>query len=421
MKNFYYIFVLFFLSSAFMPVSGEKSYSVEEIIQIAVKNSNILKAEDARLKGMEGSVKQSKRWKNPQVSASYGVRSESGSSTLGIPEAGGKGYGYSVSLTQPFSSPGKKKMGTEIQKTLKDNAGLSLENSKRRLYYDVIFLTFSYREVDEHLEHLNERYRRFQKIQRFLKSRQFVSPQKKMEKVLIQNHMDILNQEIKNKLTRKDILWKRLNLYLEFENPVEIRSSWYRNGIVLDQMELRSKIHDHSKTAQQRNEIEMKKIEKKKAKRERFPDYALSLIYSEEKVSQTEKFIGAGVTVEIPLWNRNSGRISYYDSEIQAEEEELKHLEKKILSELDEFLYDYENKRKILKKYPMSSLSRVHRQMAEADGFFRRGVLDILTYLEMDQSSSDLHEVYFHVQMDYIAAYLKVLEITGQMNFKEEK
>jgi outer membrane protein TolC len=171
----------------------------------------------------------------------------------------------------------------------------------------------------------------------------------------------------------------------------------------------------------QSNLLERMRHEKDLAKLERYPDFELSALYSEEKASQLDRFVGAGLTFHIPLWNRNKGKITYYDSEITAMEKEKKYLENKIAADMDVFFIEYENKRKVIQSYPLSLIDKLHRQMAEADKDFRRGQVEILTFLELDQSSSELHAAIFESQMEYIRSYLKILEMSGNMNFQEEK
>ncbi|MDH4201194.1 MAG: TolC family protein [Spirochaetia bacterium] len=401
---------LFFLI-LFTPVFAQETYTLQKLVGIALENSPLIQAKYLEWKSFDGAIQQAGAWQNPSISSDLGYKTL-GSST---------GYGYSIGISQPFYFPNKQRIRGEIQETFKADTKVDLEEIKKFVSRKVIFLSFAYNEAAEHAAHLEEKRERLKIIHQYLGSRPFVSAQKKIEKTIVENKIFLVEKEILKIKNEKKKVWEELNLYLGLEAPVEIQVKWFSRGIELSLKHLRNELRQNSQLMAQDNSLNRKNLQKKLAGLEKFPDFSLSAIYSEEKTVQTERFIGGGITFNLPLWNRNQGAVSQYEAEISSIELNKSFLEKKITSELNTLFIDYENRRSLIKKYPVSLIEEIHKQIAFVDEEFRKGRIEILTYLEFEQSSSDMHNVIFESQLGYVESYLNLLAITGSQDFQEEK
>jgi outer membrane protein TolC len=407
---FKYIFFLILFTPVFAQ-EPDKPYTLTKLTEIALSNSPLIQAKYLEWKSFDGAIQQVQAWQNPSISSDFGYK------TLGT----STGYGYSIGISQPFYFPNKQRIRAEIQETFKADTKVDLEEIKRFVSRKVIFLSFAYNEAAEHAAHLEEKRERLKIIHQYLGSRPFVSPQKKLEKIIVENKILLLEKEILKIKNEKKTVWEALNLYLGFEGPVAINVKWFARGIELNLENLKNGLKENSQMKAQENNLNRKNLQKTLANQEKFPDFSLSAIYSEEKAIQTERFIGGGITFNLPLWNRNQGTISQYEAEISSIELNKSFLEKKMTSELNTLFMDYENKRALIKKYPVNLIEEIHKQVAFADYEFRKGRIEILTYLEFEQSDSDIHNVIFESQLGYVESYLNLLAITGSQDFQEEK
>ena len=393
------------------PVFSEKPYTLEKLTEIALQKSELIQAKHFEWESFDGAIKQSEAWQNP------GFSGDAGSRSLGEDT----GYGFNLTFSQPFYFPGKQHLRGEVQRTFKEDAKLNLEETKRFVFRQVIFLAFAYKEASHHAEHLEERYHRFKVIHQYLRSRPFASAQKMMEKAIVENRILLLEKEILEVKNEKKTIWEQLNLYLGLNQPVEVQAPWFNQGIELNRESLYADLNKNPEFAGLEINLTRSNLQKTLSEKESLPDFSLSAIYSEDKTVFTERYIGGGISFFLPLWNRNQGAISQYEKEISGLKAMQTFLRKKIKAELDTLLIDYANKRELINKYPVSLIEEMHKQTEYADQEFRKGRIEMMTYLEFDQSASEIHTAIFKSQLEYLDIYLKILAITGSMNFQEEK
>lgn len=405
------ILALILLMSAFSPTFSEDGYTLKKLTEIALQNSTLIQAKLHEWKSFDGAIRQANAWQNPTLSTDMGLKSVDTAN----------GLGYNISISQPFYFPGKQRLRGEIQETFKQGAKLNLEETKRFVYRQVLYLSYAYKEADHHAQYLEKRHQRFKVIQGYLASRPFASPQKKLEKSIVENRMLLLEKEILEVKNEKKTIWESLNLYLGFDAPVSIQAKWFSKGIELKSEILVNALKQNPELVIQDNALLRTGLQKSLAQKDVWPDFSLSAIYSEENTILTERFIGGGITVYLPLWNQNQGLVSQHESEISSQQSMISFLEKKYKAELNTLFIDYENKRSLIQKYPMSLIEDIHNQAAFADYEFRKGQIDILIYLESEQGLSDVHTAIFKSQLEYLDSYLKILAITGSMDFEEEK
>lgn len=410
MKNLC-IYIFLFLSANLATLNAQNSYTLKELAQIALQKSKLLQAKNHLLKSRDGAIHQAKAWQNPSISTGGGSKIQSTSS----------GHWYDLSLSQPFYFPGKQELKTQIQKNIKRDALLEFEETKRFIFYKVMFLAFAYNEAIEHAEHLAERRRRFGIIQRYLNSRPFVSPQKRLAKTLVKNKILLLEKEVLEVKKKQKIIWEALNLYLDLDNAIiRIKAKWFRKGIPLDLKVLQQKLKKSPILLFQENQMKRKKLQISLTDKSKYPDFSISSVYAEEKGFQTERFLGLRLTFFLPLWNRKQGKSLQYKEELAAIAAEIAFLEKEELAKLNTAYLNYENKQELIQKYPIQMIKSTHKQMNYADREFKKGRIAILNYLELEESSSEIHTAIFESQIEYLKSYLKILSLTGSMNLQEE-
>ena len=389
----------------------ENSYTLEKLTEIALEKSEIIQAKLHEIKSIQGAANQVTVWKNPLIAAGGGAKTE----------GTGSGFWYELNITQPFYYPGKQNLKAEIQESLKKDKTLELEQVKRHIFYQVIYLAFSYNEAIEHASHLDERSKRFRIVQRYLNSRPFVSPQERLKKNLVKNRIFLLEKEILEINNKQKIILEKLNLYLGLKLPIQVKVSWFIRGIHLKLETLRQNIQKNPVLLAQKALMKRKNLQVSLARREKYPDFSLSGTYAQERVLETERLFGGKLTFALPLWNRNQGKITQRKEELAAITARTSFLEKEILAKINTAYLNYEKKRTLIQKYPIHMLKTLHKQMGYIDKEFRKGRIEVLSYFELEESSSQIHETIFEAQVEYLESYLKLLDLTGSMNFQEEQ
>jgi outer membrane protein TolC len=162
--------------------------------------------------------------------------------------------------------------------------------------------------------------------------------------------------------------------------------------------------------------VKVAELERSLAKKEGLPDPSLLASYEKSETDVTETNYGLGLGLAFPSWNRNRSGTKSAEQKQVAEERLLAFEEQKLRAELAKTLVEYEAARLTLQKYPQSLLSDLEKQIQEAEQGFRKGQLDLLTFLELDSSASEAFNHVLDAQRDFAAKIAEILVLTGEQD-----
>jgi hypothetical protein len=223
--------------------------------------------------------------------------------------------------------------------------------------------------------HLKERIDRFSQIRTYLAGRPFPSPRKRMEKHIAEMKLILLQKSLTEVSSEKDILWARLNLFTDLPSPVTIQAPWFAKGHALDREAVLAKAaRDNPALKKQLLLLEKTNAETRLARVFARPDFSLSLQYREERAPDTERFIGAGVSVPLPIWNANRDGVRSMEAAGEAGKARLEHTSRETRQALDALLIEYGIARRNIELLPLSTLESVHSRLSDADDSFRKGL-----------------------------------------------
>ncbi len=152
----------------------------------------------------------------------------------------------------------------------------------------------------------------------------------------------------------------------------------------------------------------------KLAKNERFPSISAGPAYSEENAgNDRERLIGVGVSLPLPLWNRNSGNIGVAQArELQAQTAlhvAHREVERKVL----EAALTYETKLGEMAKWRPDSVQHFKEAAELADRHYRLGAVPISTYVELQKQYLDAVEGLLDTKKEALEAATQLEVLTG--------
>ncbi len=394
-----------------MSLSGEDNkitYDMPELVDLALKRSELLSASEKSVESAKWAKGQSMPWQNPIISFNAGNKSASGQN----------GFAYDIGLTQPFYFPGKQKLAGDIAGFQEKKAGLDRDSSRLFVRYSVIKLAYQYAVALELTKHLEERVIRFISIKKYLASRPITSPKKKMEKHIVEMKLILLMKNLDEIRFSKDVIWSKLNLFLNFQEPVTIKTPWFEKGKLLEINDLLA-IADKGNIDLKKHSLvlERTKMETHLARKFALPDFGLSLLYREDQVPDIQRFIGAGITFSVPMWNTNKAGVKSLEADIEAKKAIAVYVKRETAQALVSSYFEYEIARKNLERLPVSMFDDVHNRLAEADGFFDTGLIDFVMYGEVENQSYDMHLAILAAQYEYVEKYAALLVLQGSEDF----
>lgn len=392
---------------AFRP-AGEK-YTVAELVDFAIQNTQILGSQEARIEEKRLSAAQARVWQGSSVDFLVGRRRQASLS----------GPLYQLALAQPLPLLGKPGLRGGLLDLESQSWAVQHLASRISVTLNVAQLAYEYAANRRKAAFVEKRQKRFDLIQAYLAGRAFPTPQRKAESRVVQNRLKILASDaIQSQAGFKSSL-EKLKVYVPLEPGIypDIEVPWFAGTRNLDEKEwLARALENNPDLRVQRLVVKSAGLERTLASREGLPDPSIVASYEEGKTAETEKNYGLGLSLALPSWNRNRSGIRSAEHKRLAEERLLGFAEQRLKAEISRALVEYEAARQIIAKYPQSILPELEAQLQEAEEGFRKGQVDLLTFLELDDSAAETYGRVLDAQLDLAAKAAEILIAAGEQD-----
>jgi len=135
---------------------------------------------------------------------------------------------------------------------------------------------------------------------------------------------------------------------------------------------------------------------------------------SREKASADERIAGVGLSIPLPLWNRNEGNIAAAQARQRQAEAMLKAAVLEIEQQIAIASATHEARREEIGDWKPESIAAFREAAALADKHYRTGAVPAATYLELQQKYLEAVDTLLDAQSEALEARLKIEELTGQ-------
>ncbi len=146
---------------------------------------------------------------------------------------------------------------------------------------------------------------------------------------------------------------------------------------------------------------------------EAWPSITVGPQFSQEKAGDKESIAGVGVSIPLPLWNRNTGNIAAAKArELQAQTS-LRLAQRDIERKLREYATAYTRYRKEMERWNPKVAEQLREAATLADRHYRLGAVPLTTYLEVQSSYLEALEAIYATQADALTALAELELLTG--------
>ena len=121
------------------------------------------------------------------------------------------------------------------------------------------------------------------------------------------------------------------------------------------------------------------------AKNERYPAISLGPTISEENAGDHERIIGVGVSLPLPLWNRNKGNIQTAMARQMQAEVSLNVTAREVERKVIEAALTYETKLRQMASWRPDSVEHFREAAEIADRHYRLGAVQLSVYVELQK------------------------------------
>lgn len=149
------------------------------------------------------------------------------------------------------------------------------------------------------------------------------------------------------------------------------------------------------------------------AKNERFPAISVGPTISEENTGDRERVIGVGVSLPLPLWNRNKGNIETAVARQMQAEVSMNVTAREIERKVVEAALTYETKVREMGRWRPDSVEQFKEAADLGDRHYRLGAVPIATFVELQKQYLEAVESLLDTKKEALDAAQNLELLTG--------
>jgi len=387
-------------------------FTVNSLVQKALATHPELRYYEAQIAVAEGGKTKAGEIQNPDLMTGVGNWRVRDLATNNVSD----GPTWAVQLTQTFEWPGRLSLRKAIAQKDIELAQLGLEQLRTALAARVRTISWKMLAAQEKTKAADEVAKRFHSLAEVLLQRDPAGAAPRLEARIIQASALTLGAEAT--LARNELASARfeLNQLLgeKAEHPLELKME----NLTLNpppalepllvnarkkNFDLRARIID----------VQQQGYEVKLAENERWPSITVQPYIQRQQNETRETQVGIGVSIPLPLWNRNKGAIEAAKAkEVQAEvmlTAQMRQLERDVAAQASHYKIHVEE----LAKWPADTLASFRKAATEADEHYRLGALPLSTYTELQRQYIDSVKAVLESQLGAVDARLQLEQLTG--------
>lgn len=397
-----------------LPLSGAAQepsstrYTLPQLVELALKENRLLGAQDALVEEKRLSADQTRVWSGPTAGFVAGP----------IKQSGGSGSWAELSLAQPLPLTGLPGLRGKLLELETESLRVQRTGTEVGVTLAVAEGAYEYASSRRKAAFSADRRKRFELIQSYLAGRVFPTPQRKAESRIVSNRVrNLVSDSVQSEAAYKAAL-EKLKVYAPVASGYpEVQVPWLSGTLALDPKEWETKaVSENPELRVQRLGVEAAGLEKTRASREGLPDTAVVGSYQKGQEDIVGTQVGVGLSLSFPSWNRNRSGVRSAEQRKIAEEKRLAFAEQRLKADLARTLVEYEAARQTVLKYPESVLTELDQELKEADEGFRKGQVDLLTFLELDGSAAETYSRALDAQAQLAAKASELLIIIADRN-----
>jgi outer membrane protein, heavy metal efflux system len=161
-------------------------------------------------------------------------------------------------------------------------------------------------------------------------------------------------------------------------------------------------------------ELEQQGFKVSLARNEAYPSIGVGPYSSQERAGDRERQVGIGISMPIPLWNRNDGNIETATARQKQAETAMVVTQRSVERQVVERALTYGTKLSEMAKWRPESVAEFRKAAELADRHYRLGAVPITTYIELQKQYLDAVEALLETRREALEAGQQLELLTGR-------
>jgi outer membrane protein, heavy metal efflux system len=387
-----------------------KQVTLERMVTEVLEHNPEVNFYATEIAAAKGGARTATAWTNPELSATIGDKRVTGSGPTG------EGVAWSVSVQQTFEWPGRIPLRKAIANQDIQLAELGFAQFKAALATRTRSVAFGLSAAQQKATAAREVVDRFHALREVLVQRDpaGITPQlelriieateitmlRKASEALLAEQAALLElNQLRGQPWQQSMKVAPVNLTFTAAPEWEALLAAARANnfaIRMRQVEL----------AQQGFKVSL-------AHKERYPSFTVGPYVSQERAQDREQQIGIGLSMPLPLWNRNEGNIETALARRQQAETSMYVTQRTVERQVVEQALTYQTKLTEMAKWRPESVGEFRKAAELADRHYRLGAVPITTYVELQRQYLDAIEALLDTQHEALDAGQQLELLTG--------
>jgi outer membrane protein, heavy metal efflux system len=422
-QNIFGLFICVLISGVAPARAGNASVALNHttpaaLVRQALANNPELNLFVAEIAAAKGAVRTAGTIRNPELNSEFGYKNSRENSG----GASGDGALLTLSFSQTLEYPGRITLRKAIANHDLALAELHLQQFRLTLAARVRSLAYASTSAHERTRAVQEVASRTQALSDVLKQRPLAGVAPQLEAQIISaNVLTFQRQERESTLAEKTIAAELNQLC---GRPADAALTVSAAPIVFTAASVPKLVDAGRLNA---FDIRIRQVELAQqgykvalSKNERFPAIAVGPFYSLENAIDREQRVGVGVSLPLPLWDRNLGNIASSKARQQQAEASLAMTAREVERRVTQTATTLQAKRAEIETWKTSTMAKLREASELADRSYRLGTIPLATYIEIQKQYLEAIGAFNDAQKDALEAAQALEILTGQKLYREE-
>ena len=384
--------------------------SLDALVAEALEKNPELNFYKAEIAVAKGERRQAATYPNPEISGDVGRKRATGGGLSA------EGMAWSVSVQQPFEYPGRLALRKAVANRQIELAELGYTQFQAALAARVRTVGYGLAAAQQKAAVAQQVAQRGQELAEVIVQRDPAGITPLLETRIIEGSVIVAKRRAALAARDAQVALYELNQLrgaplssavavtngeLKFPEPIAVEA--LVSTARTNNFEIRSR---EVELAQQGLRVDL-------SKDERWPTVTVGPFYSQEKAAETERVVGVGVSMPLPLWNRNTGNIEASKARAQQAEASFFVTSRQVEKDVRERAAAYNAFVDQMSFWRTNALEQLREAAELGDRHYRLGSLPVATYVELQEKYMEATEAILDTQREALESRQQLELLTG--------
>ncbi len=414
-KKFYLVFIL----SSLAVILQAQTYSLKDLEAQFLKNNLQLIANKFHIDKAEALIVQEKLWANPNLTVdNLNLWANSSFETMPnmIGNFGSKQQ-INMGLEQLIETAGKRKKRVAIKTLEKTSAQLEFEEILRQLKLDLRTNFYSLQRIQLEEQQLHSILELFSKLNEQYKVQAEKQHVSQVSYLRVHTELVGIQKELLDLKSQKNEILQQLKTLTQL-------ADLNAGQLSFDQFQVEEKTllpNDLKEQAKfqniylrsMANEIQLSEGQLSLEKAQRTPNLNLLMNY-ERGGNVMSNFIGIGVNIDLPLFNRNKGNIQAAKIQVEHGKAQLNAGQFEIGNEIDKLLNKLALFRENLTNWKGNNTLAQQQVLENYIKYLKDQQVTLIEFIDFSQAFREAQQAYLELQESYLITFEQLQYVVGQ-------